>query len=115
MQEPKDIVTSLAALAHRHRLGIFRLLVKCGPPGMAASDIANEIGANPTNTSFHLKELSRAGLLGPTREGRYIRYAVNVDATRKLFAYLTQHCWQGDADIFALPRGLRMAAKSRRR
>ena len=74
MQE-QNIVNSLAALAHHHRLRIFRLLVDVDPPGMPASDIAERIGASLTNTSFHLRELSRAGLLRATREGRYIRYA----------------------------------------
>jgi ArsR family transcriptional regulator, arsenate/arsenite/antimonite-responsive transcriptional repressor len=47
-------VTSLAALAHQHRLAIFRLLVKEGPSGMPAGEIADHVGASATNTSFHL-------------------------------------------------------------
>ena len=75
MDEPK-IVASLAALAHQHRLRIFRLLVKQGPSGMRAGDIADQVGISATNMSFHVKELDRAGLLRANREGRYIRYAV---------------------------------------
>src|SRR5688572_30426596 len=94
-----DIVRALAALAQEHRLRIFRLLVKCGPSGMPAGEIAEEIGIGPTNTSFHLKELDRAGLLRATRQGRYIRYAIDVDGMRKLLNYLTEECCQGRAEL----------------
>jgi DNA-binding transcriptional ArsR family regulator len=93
------IVRALAALAQEHRLAIFRLLVKRGPPGMPAGEIADEIGIGPTNTSFHLKELDRAGLLHATRQGRYIRYAINVEGMRKLLTYLTEECCQGRPEL----------------
>lgn len=98
MNEAK-IVASLAALAHEHRLRIFRLLVREGPSGMAAGDIAHKVGISATNTSFHLKELDRAGLLRATRDGRFIRYAVHVDGMRKLLSYLTEDCCQGRPEI----------------
>lgn len=94
MTEPRNIVASLAALAHQHRLRIFRLLVKQGPSGMPAGEIAERVGISPTNTSFHLKELNRAGLLRPTREGRYIRYAIDTEGMRHLLTYLTEECCQ---------------------
>jgi DNA-binding transcriptional ArsR family regulator len=93
------IVRSLAALAQEHRLRIFRLLVKRGPSGMPAGEIAGKIGIGPTNTSFHLKELDRAGLLRATRDGRYIRYAIDVEGMRKLLIYLTEECCQGRPEL----------------
>jgi ArsR family transcriptional regulator len=98
MDEPQ-IVASLAALAHQHRLRIFRLLVKQGPSGMPAGEIAVRVGISATNTSFHLKELDRAGLLRSTRDGRYIRYAVDVDGMRRLLTYLTEDCCQGRPEL----------------
>ena len=98
MDEPQ-IVASLAALAHQHRLRIFRLLVKQGPSGMPAGEIADRVGISATNTSFHLKELDRAGLLRATRDGRYIRYAVDVDGMRRLLTYLTEDCCQGRPEL----------------
>ncbi len=95
----KQAVTSLAALAHEQRLGIFRRLVRQGPNGLAAFEIAEAIGATPTATSFHLKELDRAGLLHASRDGRYVRYAVNVDGMRKLLEYLTEDCCQGQPEL----------------
>lgn len=98
MAEPK-IVAALAALAHQHRLRIFRLLVKQGPSGMPAGEIADQVGISPTNTSFHLKELDRAGLLRATRAGRYIRYAIDVEGMRQLLTYLTEECCQGRPEL----------------
>ena len=89
----------LAALAQEHRIRIFRLLVRMGPSGMASSDIAGKIGISPTSASFHLKELDRTGLVISTRQGRFIRYAIHVEAMRKLLTYLTEDCCQGQPDL----------------
>lgn len=97
--DEKQIVAALAALAQEHRLRIFRLLVEQGPSGMPAGEIAEEVGIGPTNMSFHLKELDRAGLLRSTREGRFIRYALNVDGMRELLTYLTEQCCQGRPEL----------------
>lgn len=92
-------MTSLAALAHEQRLAIFRLLVREGPNGLAAFEIAEGIGASPTAASFHLKELDRAGLIHASRQGRYVRYAVNVEGMRKLLSYLMEDCCQGQPEL----------------
>jgi ArsR family transcriptional regulator, arsenate/arsenite/antimonite-responsive transcriptional repressor len=92
-------VTSLAALAHPQRLGIFRLLVRKGPNGLAAFEIAQAVGASPTAASFHLKELDRAGLIRSRRDGRYVRYAVHVEGMRKLLTYLTEDCCEGHPEL----------------
>lgn len=92
-------VIALAALAHRHRLEIFRLLVTQGPNGMAAGQIAEQVGASPTAASFHLKELDRAGLVTATRTGRYIRYAVHVEGMRQLLSFLTEDCCGGRPEL----------------
>jgi len=94
-----DAVTSLSALAHQHRLRIFRLLVRAGPSGVPAGEIAEHVGISPASMSFHLKELDHAGLVTPTRVGRYIRYAVHVEGMRQLLTYLTEDCCQGQAEL----------------
>ncbi len=95
----KAAVTSLAALAHEQRLRIFRLLVREGPNGMPAGEIADRVDAAPTAASFHLKELDRAGLIFATRDGRYVRYAVHVEGMRQLLDYLTEDCCQGQPEL----------------
>lgn len=97
--DTRDAVIRLAALAHDQRLGIFRLLVKVGPSGLPAGEIADAVGATPTSASFHLKELDRAGLIHATRDGRYIRYAVHFDGMRKLLTFLTEDCCQGQPEL----------------
>lgn len=92
-------VACLAALAHEQRLRIFRLLVRMGPSGLPAGEIAEQVGATPTGASFHLKELDRAGLIRATRQGRFIRYAVHVEGMRKLLAFLTEDCCQGQPEL----------------
>lgn len=98
MQEP-DVVSALSALAHQHRLRIFRLLVRAGPSGIPAGEIAEHVGISPTSTSFHLKELDHAGLITPTRAGRFVRYAVRVEGMRQLLTYLTEDCCQGQPEL----------------
>ena len=97
--DQRHAVISLAALVHDQRLAIFRLLVRAGPSGMPAGDIAESIGASPTAASFHLKELDRAGLIHSTRLGRYVRYAVHVEGMRRLLDYLTEDCCQGRPEL----------------
>ena len=97
--EQQNAVRALAALAHGHRLSVFRLLVTCGPSGLAAGDIAKHLGISPTALSFHVKELDRAGLIQAARDGRYKRYAVKVDGMRALLAFLTQDCCAGAPEL----------------
>jgi len=92
-------VQSLAALAQEHRLAVFRLLVAEGPSGMAAGDIARAAGLSATSASFHLKELQRAGLIRASRQGRFVRYSLEVEAMRNLLTYLTEDCCQGRPEL----------------
>lgn len=97
--EYHSAIQALAALAQEHRLAVFRLLVREGPDGLAAGEIARRIGIGATALSFHLKELERSGLVAARRDGRFIRYALACDGTRALLDYLMQDCCQGRADI----------------
>lgn len=94
--ETKQVITALGALAQESRLGVFRLLVRAGPSGMAASKIAEQIGIPPSSLSFHLKELSYAGLIASRQEGRFVIYAANFDVMNGLIGYLTENCCGGN-------------------
>lgn len=85
-------VIRLASLAQGSRLAVFRLLVQRGPEGLAAGEIATKLKIPPATLSFHLKELSHAGLLKSRQEGRFIYYAPDFKAMRALVAYLTDNC-----------------------
>ena len=97
--ETNDAVFKLAALAHAQRLAVFRLLVRLGPGGVPAGEIARDTGMSPTGASFHLKELDRAGLIHAVRKGRYIHYAVHVEGMRQLLAFLSEDCCQGRPEL----------------
>ena len=92
-------VSALGALAHPHRLAVFRLLVKMGPNGLPAGQISDQVGISATTASFHLKELDRAGLIFGTRDGRHIRYAAHIQGIRQLLAYLSEDCCQGQPQL----------------
>ncbi|MBW2425621.1 MAG: helix-turn-helix transcriptional regulator, partial [Deltaproteobacteria bacterium] len=68
--EKQVVIGALAALAHETRLDVFRLLVRAGPKGLPAGQIAETLGLAPATLSFHLKELSGAGLVACQRAGR---------------------------------------------
>lgn len=85
-------VTRLAALAQETRLAIFRLLVQKGPEGLCASDIQARLRLAAPTLSFHLKELTSAGLLEPRQAGRFIYYAPDFGAMNALLGYLTENC-----------------------
>jgi DNA-binding transcriptional ArsR family regulator len=95
--ETKAVLMALAALAQETRLGIFRLLVQTGPDGLAASRIAEQMGIPPSSLSFHLKELSHAGLIAARQDGRFLFYSANMDAMNALLGFLTANCCGGVA------------------
>ncbi len=90
-----DTVPALSALAHEARLAVFKLLVQAGPTGLAAGVIASRLELAPSALSFHLKELTHAGLLLQRPDGRKIHYSANFSAMNDLLAYLTENCCQG--------------------
>ena len=89
-------VRTLGALAQQSRLTIFRALVQAGPSGVAAGDIGKRTRIAPSSLSFHLKELSHAGLVRSRQEGRFIFYAADYDKMNALIAFLTENCCGGD-------------------
>ena len=90
---------SLSALAHEGRLAVFRLLVKAGPDGMAAGDIARKLATAPNTMSAQLLVLSNAGLISARREGRSIIYAADFDRMSELLQFLTKDCCGGRPEI----------------
>jgi DNA-binding transcriptional ArsR family regulator len=86
------VVAALAALAQHTRLALFRLLVEAGPAGLAAGAIAERLGVAAPTLSFHLKELTHAGLIRSLQQGRYVVYSADFDAMNALVAYLTENC-----------------------
>jgi ArsR family transcriptional regulator len=88
----RQVIDALGALAHEHRLGIFRLLVERGPAGLPAGWIAERVGLVPSSLTFHLQSLQRAGLIAQRRESRRLIYSADFTAMTALVGYLTDNC-----------------------
>jgi ArsR family transcriptional regulator len=95
--ESSEVVTALAALAHPVRLEVFRALVVSGPGGMTPGVMQEGLGIPATTLSFHLKELTRAGLVTSERASRNLVYRAAYDRMNRLLQYLTDNCCQGAA------------------
>ena len=91
-----SVVTALTALAHAHRLAVFRLLVQAGPAGLPAGAISTDIGLSPASMSFHLKDLVKAHLIDQRHEGRKIFYTARFETMNDLLCYLTDNCCGGN-------------------
>lgn len=88
-------ISALGALAQEHRLALFRLLVRAGADGMAAGAIAEALGVPNSSLSFHLAQLSRAGLVRQERRHRSIIYRADYAAMNVLVGYLMENCCEG--------------------
>ena len=92
-----EVIAALAALAQEHRLALFRLLVQAGEKGMAAGAIAEAIGVPNSSLSFHLAQLSKAGLIRQERQHRSIICRADYAAMSALVGFLTENCCGGEA------------------
>ena len=93
--ETKTATSIFESLSSSWRLETFRLLVKQGPEGMVAGDIASALDIAPSSLSFHLKALTHAGMVMVEQEGRFQRYRANIPLMLDLIAYLTEECCAG--------------------
>ena len=86
------VIDALGALAHEHRLAIYRLLVQRGPEGLPAGAIGGRVGLVPSSLTFHLQNLQRAGLIAQRRESRQLIYSADFAVMNGLVGYLTENC-----------------------
>jgi arsenate reductase len=94
--ETDSAAAAFAALGQPTRLDLLRALLAAGPNGLAAGEIAARLGVAASTLSFHLRALDQAGLIAPTRRGRSLVYAAQVEPLRRLLAFLTDACCGGD-------------------
>jgi DNA-binding transcriptional ArsR family regulator len=93
--DENDVVKSLAALAQPIRLKVFRALVVTGPEGLTPGAMAEGLGIAQNTLSFHLKELTHAGLVTQERASRNIIYRAAYERMNALLGYLTRNCCAG--------------------
>ena len=113
----EEATAALGALAHQHRLAVFKLLVERGPEGMPAGRIAARLRLVPSSLTFHLQNLLRAGLIIRRRESRQLIYSADFEAMNALVGYLTENCCMSSGETCAAtckPRELSNSAKRTR-
>ena len=62
---------------------------------MPAGQIAKRLDISPATLSFHLKELSNAGLTLSRQHGCMVIYAANYKTMDGLLSFLTRNCCAG--------------------
>lgn len=108
-------IEALGALAHEHRLAIYRLLVEHGPEGLPAGTIADRVRLVPSSLTFHLQALHRAGLVSQHRAGRQLIYAADFGAMNGLVGYLTENCCSASTEACASACASAKPAKAARK
>ncbi len=71
---------------------------------MCAGDLSKKFDVPKPTMSFHLKELTNAGLISATRDGRSITYTIRKKGMQQLMTFLTEDCCQGRPEL-CLPKG----------
>ena len=93
-----NALSALQALSQDTRLDVFRLLMRAGPDGMAAGEIAATCGVRQNTMSTHLSILSQAGLVRAARDGLSVRYSANIDGITGLLGFLVRDCCGGNPE-----------------
>ena len=99
--EDSSAIEALSALAHPGRLAVFRLLVRAGPEGVAAGEIARAMDTPANTMSTQLAILARTGLIGSRRDSRSVIYSANYPQITALLGFLMEDCCQGRPEICA--------------
>ena len=90
--DTQDAVVAFGALSQETRLRVFRLLVEYGQDGTPAGTLSETLGIPHNTLSFHLAQMSQAGLVLSQREGRSILYRANFEFFTGLIRYMVKDC-----------------------
>ena len=92
-----DPVLAFGALAHPHRLAVFRLLMRVYPDQRAAGAIGLALDLRPSTLSAYLAQLRDCGLITQERRGTSLLYAAAPKAATGLSAAWLGAVCQGRA------------------
>jgi len=96
-----DALAAFASISSATRLRILKRLVEAGSAGLSAGEIAETVGATPSRTSFHLSNMSDAGLVTSKRHARQITYRIDFATVGALMRYLLEDCCNNNATVRA--------------
>lgn len=94
----KKALKILSALAQDTRINIYRLLIKEGKEGLSAGIIADILQVPAATLSFHLSQMTNAGLLKSRKAGRVVIYSARPKAIKKLAEFMTEGSWKKSKD-----------------
>ena len=97
-----EFATVARALGHSHRLEILEHLAQ-GERGVEA--LSRRVGLSIANTSHHLQQLRRAGLVTPRRDGKFVLYSLADDTVLGLLSSLRQVAERNVAEVDRIVRG----------
>lgn len=113
--ESNGALAALNALAHEHRLNLFRLLVRAGDDGMSVGELGEATGLAGATLTNHLHILRRADLVRDERRGRVIQCRANYPAMNALLGFLTENCCEGSPSSSACTPSSACKANHRRK
>ena len=78
--EAADLERVFKALADRHRVKILNRLIAADDEAVCVCDFVDSLGLKQPTVSYHLKQLSDAGLVTRERRGTYAYYRMAAGA-----------------------------------
>ena len=84
--------TIFDALAQETRLRALQQLVRAGAEGVAAGVLVERLDVPQNTLSFHLAQLSHAGVVTSRKQGRSVIYSANYPAIVELVGFLVRDC-----------------------
>ncbi len=98
----REFATVARAFGHAHRLEMLEHLAQ-GERGVEA--LSGRTGLSIANTSQHLQQLRRAGLVASRRDGKFVLYRLADEGVLGLLASLRQVAERNRAEVDRIVRG----------
>ena len=86
---------TLAELGNRHRLAIFRYLVKAGHQGASVGEIQRALDIPPSTLSHHLTRMVHVALVAQRRQWRTLFSQANCAQLYAVMDFLSEQCCAG--------------------
>ncbi|MEL6236066.1 MAG: metalloregulator ArsR/SmtB family transcription factor [Pseudomonadota bacterium] len=91
--ELESAAQAFAALGSEQRLSVLRCLVRAGPEGLSAGELARRTGIGASTLTHHLRFLTQVGLVQQYKAGRsVICAAANHQMIERLARFLVVEC-----------------------
>ena len=94
-----EALAAFSALSNVTRLRILKELVRAGPAGRCAGEVATAVGASPSRASFHLAALTKAKLISSSQSAREVIYRAEFDEIGAFVRFFLEDCCADDARV----------------